>query len=204
MKRFALLLLLALLGPFLVRADEPVQLSLWPPGLQLLPETESVRGLRLDIYGRNTDMHGLDLGLANETSGDFGGFGIGFVNLVDGNMHGVQWSYYGYQRVGGSAYGWSYALVSRVKEDMVGLQQGAVSMTYKDFKGVHASLIYNYTGEEMTGVQLGLVNQAAAVHGLQLGIVNLTERMKGLQIGLWNQINENEKLPVLPFVNWKF
>ena len=205
MKQFSLLWgVIILLWSADARADYPLQLAFWPPKLQLLSDTESVRGLRLDLYGRNMDMKGLDLGLVNETGGDFAGFGVGLVNLVDGNMRGVQLSYYGYQRVGGSAYGWSYALVSRVKEDFQGMQQGAVSMTYKDFKGVQASIIYSYTGEELTGAQLGFVNQASAVHGLQLGIINFTERMRGLQIGLWNQINEKENLRVFPFVNWKF
>jgi hypothetical protein len=197
------LALVTMLSGGVAKAEDPVQLALWPPSLELIPEQESVRGLRLDLYGRNVDMTGLDLGIANHTTGDFRGFGAGLVNLVDGNMRGVQWSYYGYQRVGGSAYGWSSGIVSRVLEDSVGLQEAAVSMTYRDFTGVQASLIYSYVGEEITGAQFGLVNKASSVHGVQLGLVNLTERMNGLQLGLWNQINENN-LKVLPFLNWRF
>lgn len=184
-------------------AEYPVQLSLWPPNLQLVPESESIRGIRLGIYGRNVDMTGLDCGAINETTGDFVGVGGGIVNLVDGNARGLQLSFYGYQRTGGSMYGWASGIVSRVKEDTVGLQEGAVSMTYRDFKGVQASLLYNYVGEEMVGAQLGFVNRAFSVRGVQLGLVNFADRMNGLQLGLWNQINEND-LKVLPFVNWRF
>jgi hypothetical protein len=204
MRRFGFgLAILTLLTGVTAKAEDPLQLALWPPNPQLVPEQESIKGLRLDLYGRNVDMTGLDLGIAHHTTGDFSGFGVGLVNLVDGNMRGVQWSYYGYQRVGGSAFGWSSGIVTRVMENSVGLQDGAVSMTYRDFSGVQASLIYSFVGEEITGAQLGIVNKASAVHGVQLGLVNFTERMNGLQLGLWNQINEND-LKVLPFVNWRF
>ncbi|HEY0455749.1 MAG TPA: hypothetical protein VGE41_05205 [Verrucomicrobiae bacterium] len=186
------------------QAENPVQLSLWPPSAQLVPDTESVRGVRLSINGRNVDMTGLDIGIANQTTGDFSGFGLSFINLVDGNMKGVQWGYYGYTRVAGDAYGWTSGLVSHVKGDNQGLQDGIVSMTYGRFQGLQASVAWNHTGDEMHGVQLGFVNTALSVRGMQLGIVNYTERMYGIQIGLWNQINENEKLKVLPFFNWRF
>jgi hypothetical protein len=187
----------------LAQAEYPVQLSLWPPNLQLVPESESIRGIRLGIYGRNVDMTGLDCGAINETTGDFCGVGGGIINLVDGNARGLQLSFFGYQRTGGSMYGWASGLFTRVKEDTVGLQEGFVSMTERDFKGVQASMAYNFVGEEMVGAQFGLINRASGVRGVQLGLVNFAERMNGLQLGLWNQINQND-LKVLPFVNWRF
>jgi len=39
----------------------------------------------------------------------------------------------------------------------------------------------------MSGIQVGIWNQAGSVEGLQLGLVNIAEKMYGLQIGLWTR-----------------
>ncbi len=185
-------------------ADRPIQLALWPPDLQLVDEDEPILGLRLEVYGRNREMTGLDIGLANETRGDFTGFGVGLANLVDGDLHGVQLAYWGYSRTDGNLEGWSGGAYSRVYGSTTGLQTGVVAMTDEDFTGWQGSFAWSHTGGYFTGLQCGVVNEAESVEGVQIGIVNITQYMKGLQIGLWNQINEKEQLRVFPLVNWKF
>ncbi|MBK9139891.1 MAG: hypothetical protein IPM17_14170 [Verrucomicrobia bacterium] len=185
-------------------ADKPVQLSFLPPEAQIVPENESVTAFRLSFYGRNLNMTGLDLGLANETSGDFRGFALGLVNLVEGNLRGVQWSAVSYAPQGGDVQGWISAFVSQIGGSLGGLQEGVVVITEKDVAGIQLGLLWSQAGGHVKGAQIGLVNQAASANGLQLGLVNLAGAMEGLQIGLWNQIRDKDSLKVLPLVNWKF
>ena len=182
---------------------KPVQLALWPPDLQLVSEQNSIQGLRLNIYGRNANVSGVDLGFVHETSGDFHGVAFGCVSLVDGALQGVQWTWL-YSRAGGKAVGWQSALVSKADGGFRGLQTSALNLNEGDISGAQISFLYNYTATHISGGQIGLVNRATVVDGFQLGLVNLTEQMNGLQLGLWNQIDSKETLNILPFVNWKF
>ena len=195
---------LCLFGSLSTLADSTFQLALWPPDLQLVDQRESISGLRLEIYGRNEYVSGLDLGFIHETRADFTGLAIGLANLVDGNMHGVQLAYWGYSLTGGDVEGWTSGAYSRVNGGTTGLQTGIVGLTDADFTGWQGSVAWSRTGGHLTGLQCGVVNQADSVEGVQIGVVNLTRSMKGLQIGLWNQIDEKDQLRVFPIVNWKF
>ena len=83
---------LAVLLPAAARAQDehPTSIGLFPPA-QIVPEGESIRGVRLSlIYGKNVDVSGLDLGLVNHTTRDFMGaqfgavgIGRGFIVVVD-------------------------------------------------------------------------------------------------------------------------
>lgn len=185
-------------------ADRFLQLSLWAPKPQLVSESESIAGVRLQVYGRNDHVSGIDFGIAHATQGDFKGWGLGIVNLVKGNAYGLQESFLGYGRVGGNLYGQQSALFGHVQGDAFGLQNSLVGLTEKDFYGLQGSLIFNRTGNKVSGMQAGIVNMADSVTGAQVGLVNFTREMAGLQIGLWNQISSKEKLRVFPIVNWKF
>lgn len=185
-------------------ADKPFQLAFLPPETQLVPEAESVTAFRLSFYGRNQNMTGLDLGLANESAGNFEGFALGLVNIVEGNLTGVQWSGVSYAPQGGNADGWVGAFVSQIGGNLTVFQDGVVVITEKDVTGLQIGMLWSQAGGHVEGAQIGLINQAGSVNGLQLGLVNLAGNMEGLQIGLWNQIDEKESLRVLPIVNWKF
>ncbi|NQU11411.1 hypothetical protein HQ590_11505 [bacterium] len=195
--------MLALAGGSLAQAQAPIQLALWPPDLQLVKESDSVKGLRLSVYGSNENMSGLDLGFANETIDTFAGVALGLVSAAHGDMHGLQWvAIYAY--TGQNAVGWPAGIVTKVDGDFKGLSTGVVTLNEGNATGVELAGLYNYTGQHITGVQVGLVNRANSVKGLQLGLVNLTEQMAGLQIGLWNQIEAKEDWQVIPIVNWQF
>jgi hypothetical protein len=195
--------MLALLWTGAAGAEQPLQLAFLPPDMQLADESESIRGIRLNIYGRNRDVSGLDLGFVHEVTGNFRGVDFGVVSLVDGSATGLQWNWI-YSRARGPMHGWSSGILMRVGDRSQGLMTGVVGLTEGDFTGVQLSWVFNSVSNHISGVQFGLVNQAADVKGLQLGLVNLTDSMNGLQIGLWNEIRQKDNWNVLPIVNWNF
>lgn len=133
--------------------DHPIQLSLVTP-IQLFPEDESVRGVRLNIlYGRNTFMTGLDYGLVNHTTRDFLGVGIGLVNLTDGDVTGLHSGF-----------------VNITEGAFEGLQYGAVN-TAASVHGVQIGMVNH--SPNYRGLQLGIVNYAERMNGVQVGLVNI-------------------------------
>jgi hypothetical protein len=134
--------------------SKPIQLSLVTP-IQIVPEDQAVGGFRFNlIYGRNSAMTGLDVGLVNHTrpggvegvqfgivgitEGDFTGWQANWVNLTSGAMQGVQSGLY------------------NSVESGEGLQWGAVNVA--DFH---------------SGLQFSLVNYARTLNGIQVGLVNI-------------------------------
>ena len=119
--------------------DNPIQLSLFNP-IQIVPENESVSGLRLNlIYTNNVNVTGLDLGLVNKTTGKQLGVQWGFVNLTDGGFS-----------------GWQAGAVNVTKGSSVGLQTGWVNYHEGHFNGLQFSIV-NYSAT-LKGLQLGLIN----------------------------------------------
>jgi hypothetical protein len=179
------------------QAQAVFQASLWAPDLQLVPASEDVSGIRLQVYGQNRNVKGLDIGFAHYTTGDFTGLGglWTLYNRVDGTTTGVQWGLINYTQ--GEVKGWQSGWLNINTADLTGLQTGLISWN-------------DIATSEVTGIQLGLVNTAKHVHGLQLGFVNYAETLKGVQIGLWNQVNSRDwdqfdPLPkVFPFINIGF
>lgn len=169
-------LALALITPAAVEAQAPFQLSLFPP-VQIVPETQAVSGIRLGIYGKNTDMTGADLGLVTHTTGSATALQLAVVNIVEGDATGVQLGWMG----GG-------AIANVVDGTFRGFQMG----------------LYNGSGNNQAFQLGGLNNAKGRAAGLQFGLVNIANDMNGLQLGLINIIRSKENFPVLPLVNWKF
>lgn len=176
MRTLPALLLALLLAPLAVSAQSPVQVAFFPP-LQIVPEDQAVSGLRISLYGRNSEMTGLDFGVVTHTTGNASALQLGLVNYVEGDFLGVQ-------------LGWGFG--------------GSIAnVTKGHMKGFQAA-IYNGAGSG-EGLQWGLVNNSnGRMEGLQLALVNFAEDMNGLQVGLINIIRSKETLSVLPIVNWKF
>lgn len=173
------------------------QASLWAPSPQLVPATEDISGIRLQVYGENRNVSGLDIGFGHSTTGDFVGFG-GLFTL--------------YNHVGGTTTGVQWGLVNYTEGEVVGWQSGWINVAYAKVKGIQSGLI-NFNAVEtadLSGLQIGFINAAKHVHGVQLGFFNYAETIKGLQIGLWNQVNSRDwdqfaPLPkVFPFINVGF
>ena len=178
-------------------AEAFFQAALWAPEPQLVPATESVSGIRLEVYGENKNMTGLDIGFANSTTGDFTGLG-GLFTL--------------YNHVGGTTTGIQWGAVNITEGNVVGWQSGWVNVNSSKVKGLQTGLISwnDISKADFSGLQLGLINTGKNVTGVQLGFINYAETLKGIQIGLWNQVNSRDwdqfaPLPkVFPFINIGF
>ena len=112
MLRFTLLgtvAFLTLSANAVIAAEKPINLSLVTP-ISLAKETDSVTAFRFNLlYGKNTSVEVLDLGLVNHTTsglskglqwgavnlaeGDFKGFQLATVNYNPGSFEGVQWGF---------------------------------------------------------------------------------------------------------------
>jgi hypothetical protein len=181
----------------------PIQLALYPT-VQLVPYDGDFAGLRLNIIGVNQNVSGLDIGIANQTDGEFRGVGVGIVNLyqadsyglnigfvnnVDGNMSGFQgipllswWN--AVNVVDGHCIGAQGGLFNKA-ESLVGVQGGLINIAY-DAKGVMLGL-YNYT-KSFYGLHVGLANIVYEdMRGAQIGLYNGVRDADGLQLGLINQ-----------------
>jgi len=151
--------LLLVLGMLLAAAPAlaesgPVQISLVTP-IQILPETKAVTAFRLNLlYGRNTTVQYVDLGLVNHTTED--------------GSKGVQWGLVGMTK------GWKGVQINSVNVNETGrfegLQWGFVDWA-EEFEG--AQLGWLNISKDMHGFQLGFINYAETMHGLQIGLANI-------------------------------
>lgn len=171
-------------------------------GLAAYVET-SFHGV-LQLAGFNyvdNDFYGvLQVGAASYADDSFSGLSqIGAVNLSGGEHAGGQ-----------------IGVVNAVRERLWGFQVGALSYAKNGtgvqlgggnlsdrFTGFQVGAV-NYVGDEMTGLQAGVVNVGDEVSGVQVGLVNRAKKLKGLQLGLVNIASRGGFLPVFPVVNAGF
>jgi hypothetical protein len=124
---------------------KPINLSLFTP-ISIAKAEDSVTAFRFDlIYGKNTSVEYVDLGLVNHTTsglsrglawsgfyygeGDFAGAQIsGLANIQKGECHGLQWSFV---NTAGSMRGLQVGFVN-VAQKMHGLQIGLVNVIKQD------------------------------------------------------------------------
>ncbi len=159
-------------------ADKPFQISL-TPDLAMHGETVPIRGLSLNIWGKNPQK-GLALGLVNGSSGNSAGISLAFILNYADNYTGLMMA--PVNHVSGNFLGWQSGLVNYTEGSMKGLQTGTV----------------NYAGK-LTGLQFGFLNYAeSAENGVQIGLVNIiphNEWFSELPTGL---------APGMIFANWRF
>jgi len=135
-------------------AQSPIQISLVTP-VQIVPADKAIAGVRLNIlYGTNTAVVGLDVGLVNKTTG--------------GPSKGLQWG--GVNLVTGTFAGWQNGWVNVQRGAFEGLQTAAVNVS-GPVEGLQWAL-YN-SSTDMHGLQLAVVNYARQIHGVQIGLVNI-------------------------------
>ena len=136
----ALVTILAVVTP--AAAEGPVNISLFPP-VAIVKPTEGVSAFRLNLlYGKNTSVRVVDLGLVNSTTTMSKGLQWGFVNYNEGSVSGLQLGLVSYNKGEASGFQWSgfnYAGTAS------GLQLAVV----------------NYA-EMLDGLQIGLLNIAKA------------------------------------------
>ena len=115
-----------------------LQLSLCNP-LQIFPENFDVSGLRLNlIYGRNSNLRGLDVGIVNDIPGVVEGFQCGIGNLA-GDLSGLQLG--AYNSASSSSMGLCQIGAVNIGKDINGLQLGLFNMC-----------------NTISGVQIGVFN----------------------------------------------
>ena len=117
----------------------PIQLALCPPA-QLVHEDNTIHGFRLNIYGRNCDVTGVDIGLVHETKTDFKGVSFGLLSIVRGEGRGLMFN----------------GIYSEATKGMSGLQVGMFNHS-NSMRGVQIGLA-NFA-DDMTGFQFGLWNE---------------------------------------------
>ncbi|HUI08234.1 MAG TPA: hypothetical protein VL486_14640 [Verrucomicrobiae bacterium] len=121
-----------------VTSPRPIQLAL-VPDVQLVPQEQSITGFRLNIYGCNQDVTGVDIGLVHQATGNFKGAQFGIVNKVDGDSSGMQLA----------------GIFSETRARMTGWQVGMGNHAGY-MKGVQLGFVN--MADDMTGIQIGLVN----------------------------------------------
>jgi len=62
--------------------------------------------------------------------------------------------------------------------------------------GVQVAGVVNYAEDELSGVQLSLVNIGGDIEGLQVGLVNIADRVNGAQVGLVNVASHVDGAPL--------
>jgi hypothetical protein len=136
---FALVITILSASPAMA-ADKPVNLSLFPP-IALVKPTDGVSAFRFNLlYGKNTSVKGVDLGLVNHTTTLSSGLQWGFVNVNDGNFKGLQISAINYNKGTTDGLQWS-------------------TVNYAGTAGGLQLAIVNYA-QSLQGIQVGIVNIA--------------------------------------------
>jgi hypothetical protein len=140
MKTKLLILFLLVMMDSIFASDYKVQLSLFNP-VQLYPETESIHGLRLNVYGKNQSLKGFDIGFLNHLGkGQSKALQWGFIgNISDGNFEGVQFS----------------DIFNISQKTLTGAQLSPFNYA-NHTEGIQFGLI-NFS-KSLNGVQLGLIN----------------------------------------------
>ena len=139
LKTFLAILSILLFSSNIFAQSNPIQLSLWRT-IQIVHEAESVGAFRLSIYGVNSGMTGLDLGIWNETRSQ--------------TQVGLQWGIVG-KSLGGFQ-GWQANAVNISRNMFEGFQSGWVNHHSGKFSGLQIAIV-NYA-EAMNGIQIGLLN----------------------------------------------
>jgi hypothetical protein len=161
-----LVLLAGALSPAAVVAqdEKPFQLALFNP-VQIRSEDEAIVILRLSLlYGKNTYVKGLDVGLVNHTT--------------SGTTKGWQFGLVGYNE--GEFVGWQDNYVNVTEARFAGLQSGVFNSAGGG-EGVQAGLV-NVSDARFSGLQFSVVNVADDLYGIQLGLVNIIKSKETLSV----------------------
>jgi len=147
MKTFRIALLSAVLAGIaapVFAGEKPVNLSLFTP-ISIAKESDAVTAFRFNlIYGKNTSVQVVDLGLVNHTTtglskglewgfvnygeADFKGIQLGGVNIAKGSFEGFEW---GFVNSVGSARGLQLGFIN-IAQKMHGIQVGLINMIKQD------------------------------------------------------------------------
>jgi len=121
-----------------VAAEKPINLSLITP-VSLVKAEDGVSAFRFNfIYGKNTSVRVIDLGLINQTTTMSNGLQWGFLNLTEGAEKGIQLGGINYNK--GTTDGFQWGGVNYAE------QAGGLQLAFVNF------------ARKTTGVQIGAIN----------------------------------------------
>lgn len=156
MKKSLLFVVLMLVSAFSAFAFDttPLQLSIWPPKYQVVPEDINVSGLKINLpFGGNNSIQGLDLGFAS-TSKSTAALQVNVIcNRAHDDFSGIQ-----------------FAILNQ-SGNASGIVLGAWNVTDDKTRGIQAGIVNSTM--EMRGIQIGVVNYTETMVGLQVGLVNV-------------------------------
>lgn len=145
----------------------------------------------------------------NQPEGDVAGVRLAMVYGQTNYVEGLNVSVLGLSDVNQlTGVGLSIIGAQRVREDFFGVSLSLAN--WLDNAGEGGLIGFaNYTENDFTGVQLGMVNYAGTLEGVQIGWFNGTDRLvKGAQIGLLNFERQGTfigpDVPVFPLINARF
>jgi hypothetical protein len=146
----------------LAQQERPFQLALFNP-VQIRAEEDAITILRLSLlYGKNTYVKGLDVGLVNHTtSGRTKGWQLGVVGFNEGEF-----------------VGWQDNYVNVTEGLFLGLQSGIFNSAGGG-EGVQVGGV-NVSEARFSGLQLSFVNIAEDLYGIQIGLVNIIKSKETL------------------------
>jgi len=156
MKKMLAVVLIVLGSCFAASAFDttPLQISIWPPNAQVVPDYIDVAGLKINLpYGGNNTITGIDLGIAS-SSNRTSALQLNLINVVREDFTGLQ---LGLFNLDGAASGVKLGL----------LMNNVDSMS----KGIDIGLIN--TALECHGLQIGLINYCEFMVGIQVGLINI-------------------------------
>ena len=151
----ALLAILVLLSVSAFSFDTiPLQIGLWAPNVQIVPDEINVAGLKLNLpYGGNKNITGIDLGFAS-TSENTSALQLNLIlNQASEQFSGVQ------------------AAIVNHAERSEWLSLGIVNITGDRARGIQFGALNSTM--EMRGLQVGLINYAELMTGVQIGLANI-------------------------------
>lgn len=154
--------------------------------------------------GFEANLSGLQFsGLTNVVLNNvFGGQFTGGFNVAKGSLQGVQLSGLS-NTVSKFSFGIQFAGIYNISvESMDGVQlAGLFNVTTGGLYGAQISMfnkagfiegINSFDDSFVTGLQIGLINQASSMNGYQVGLINIGKRMQGTQLGLVNIFHDGK------------
>lgn len=146
-----------------------------------------VQGLQLGLFlnGAAESLRGASIAGAMSSVGrvNAGLQAAGLLTMSGGTTDGIQAAFLG-NLTRGSLRGAQFAGLMNVSGgESKGLQVSFVTNIAKHLRGGQFSMLGNYA-ENVTGLQVGLVNIGGRVRGTQIGLVNIAKEVEGMPIGL--------------------
>jgi len=130
-----------------------LQISIWAPSAQVIPDDLDISGLKLNLpYGSNHKVIGLDLGLVSRNI-ETAALQLNIANVSIDKFSGLQIGMLNYS---GESSGLCLGVLYNAVESVGSGLSLAIVNTSLEFRGVQIGIL-NYT-EFLTGFQIGIIN----------------------------------------------